>query len=157
MIHGRNILRQAVLDKKYDYFLSLEQDIIPPPRIIEELLTTQKDIIGGAFYNKTKERTLTIMAGTFAEGKNDQSMVQSMGFLQLFPTRIQEVAYIGLGCTLIAKKVLERITFRYDSQHDASDDIYFCLDARREGFIPHLHTGMLCAHRFDDAFKRTPY
>ncbi|MCD4666279.1 glycosyltransferase family 2 protein, partial [archaeon] len=48
---SRNILRKKVLEKKYDYFLSLEQDVVPPKNIIERLLKHNKEIITGVYYN----------------------------------------------------------------------------------------------------------
>ena len=35
----------------YDYFLSLEQDVIPPKDIIEQMLKSEKKIITGVYFN----------------------------------------------------------------------------------------------------------
>lgn len=35
IVHSRNLLRKKVLDENYDYFLSLEQDIIPPKILLK--------------------------------------------------------------------------------------------------------------------------
>ncbi|MFH0970263.1 MAG: hypothetical protein V1776_02265 [Candidatus Diapherotrites archaeon] len=158
LVNGRNKIRELVVREKYDYFLSLEQDVVPPANVIEALLHTEKDIVGATYYNKTPEKTLTIMAGTFEnEEAKMKNIVRSMGFLELFPTRILNVAYVGLGCTLIARTVLEKVSFRYEEDKLASDDIYFCQDAREKGIETYLHTGMLCTHHFNDAFKQTKY
>src|SRR3989338_118772 len=50
IIASRNILRQKVLDEGYDYFLSLEQDVLPPENFIESLLKYNKKIITGVYF-----------------------------------------------------------------------------------------------------------
>ena len=50
IVTSRNILRKIALTKDYDYFLSLEQDVIPPKDIIERLLSHKKDIVSGIYY-----------------------------------------------------------------------------------------------------------
>src|SRR3989344_6466165 len=51
IVSSRNIIRQKVLDGKYDYFLSLEQDIVPSKDIIEKLLSPNKKIITAVYFN----------------------------------------------------------------------------------------------------------
>lgn len=51
IVLSRNVLRKKVLDERYDYFLSLEQDVIPPANVIEQLLQHKKKIISGVYYN----------------------------------------------------------------------------------------------------------
>src|SRR3989344_3675225 len=58
IVHSRNIIRQKVLDESYDYFLSLEQDIIPHATIIEEMFdiiskNPQIKILTAVYFNNT--------------------------------------------------------------------------------------------------------
>ena len=48
---SRNVLRKKMLDEGYDYFLSLEQDVIPPKDLIERLLLHKKPIVSGVYYS----------------------------------------------------------------------------------------------------------
>ena len=53
----RNYMRNYFLTGDYDYFFSLEQDIIPPKDVIEQLLAHKKKVVCG-WYNilfQTKE------------------------------------------------------------------------------------------------------
>src|SRR3989344_8026379 len=50
IVESRNLLRQKAIDEDYDYFLSLEQDVIPPKDIIERLMKHGKDIVTGIYY-----------------------------------------------------------------------------------------------------------
>src|SRR3989344_5621889 len=50
IVDSRNILREYVLNNGYDYFFSLEQDVIPPRDIIQRLISHKKDIISGLYF-----------------------------------------------------------------------------------------------------------
>lgn len=160
LINGRNKIRQAAIEGKYDFFLSLEQDIIPPTDCIERMLANETDICSGVYLNQQTRQDgkhLVVMAGIAAENGSENDAVQSIGFLDIFPSRVMNVYYCGLGCVLISRKALEKIIFRYDTKTLASDDIYFAKDAHQNGFTIQLDTGILCKHLFNDAFKKTPY
>lgn len=160
LVNGRNLIRDYFLKNEYTHFLSLEQDIVPPRDVIERLLAREKDICSGVYLNQqTKEdgKHLVVMAGTDAANNANEDAVQSLGFMNLFPARIMEIAYCGVGCILISKNALEKIKFRVDLEKRASDDIYFARDAKASGFTLYLDTSMLCAHHFNDAFKKTKY
>jgi len=49
IVASRNLLRENVL-RGYDYFFSLEQDVLPPPDILEKLLQHQKQLITGIYF-----------------------------------------------------------------------------------------------------------
>jgi len=51
IVASRNILAQKTIKEDYDYFLSLEQDVIPPKDIIEQMLKSEKKIITGVYFN----------------------------------------------------------------------------------------------------------
>ncbi len=49
IIGGRNLLREYCLENGYDYFFSLEQDVICPKDSIERLLNWKKKIVSGLY------------------------------------------------------------------------------------------------------------
>ncbi|QQR92308.1 MAG: hypothetical protein IPJ89_04080 [Candidatus Iainarchaeum archaeon] len=163
LVHGRNLIRDMVLKENYDYFLSLEQDVVPPTDIIERFLAHQKEFVSGVYWNKelaspAAQPKLVVMAGTYANDEDKQKkLVRSVGMLQLLPSRLIEVAYTGLGCALISRRLLEKIPFRYDEKQLACDDVYFCLDAEALGEKIYLDSSVWCAHHFNDAFRKTEY
>ena len=55
LVAGRNLLAKKVIEEGYDYFLSLEQDVIPPKDIIEKLMLHKKEIVSGVYYNYFKD------------------------------------------------------------------------------------------------------
>jgi hypothetical protein len=163
VVNGRNKIREIALKERYDYFFSLEQDVVPPPAIIENLLNTQKDIVSGVYYTKKftpTEKKYAFMAGIAAgpvqeTEKGKGFAMKPIGIDFLFPTRVAEVMYTGLGCMLIAREALEKTPFRYEPEHSAWDDVFFCIDSRIRGHPTFLHTVMLAAHHYDDAMQKT--
>lgn len=163
VVRGRNKIREVALKETYDYFFSLEQDVVPPPTIIESLLATQKSIVSGVYFSKKftpTEKKYQFMAGIPA-GPIQQTpngagvAMKPIGIEFLFPTRAAEVMYAGLGCMLIAREALEKTPFRYEPAHQAWDDVFFCIDSRMKGIPTFLHTGMLATHHYNDAMQRT--
>ncbi|MBI4150729.1 hypothetical protein HY492_01245 [Candidatus Woesearchaeota archaeon] len=143
----RNVLRQKVLDEGYDYFFSLEQDVIPPPDALQKLLAAQKLIVGGVYTKHyrvmdgdnevgTQERPLL---WTSVHGKIAQWTMDA-----LEPTRVQQVLFTGLGCLLIHRSVLENISFRWDVSRKGFDDVFFCTDAQKFGIF--VDTSVRCPH-----------
>jgi GT2 family glycosyltransferase len=154
IVLSRNILRKKAL--KYDYFLSLEQDVIPEPSIIQDLLKLNKKIVSGAYFNNVKLQNGDIILKPvlykFHEKKGFWGTCRLMTKDEVWAEGVQEVAYAGLGCMLIAKEVLEKIKFRYSEKMDATDDRFFCYDARKLGYDIFADTGIKAKHLIADKF-----
>lgn len=151
IVSSRNMLRKKVIDEGYDYFFSLEQDVIPPPQALHELLVHDTDIVSAVYTKKYK------LVGE-KSGKNlgekelplawvrvgDKTTQMEMDDLD--PPRLQQIRGVGLGCMLISRKVLEEVQFHFDANHSSFDDMWFCNDAQKAGFSIFLDTGVLCKH-----------
>ncbi len=49
---------------------------------------------------------------------------------------------------MIHRDVLEKVKFRYDLTNcEGTDDIFFCMDARKEGFKIYADTAIKCKHK----------
>ncbi len=157
IIHGRNVIREIALNENYDYFFSLEQDIIPPTDVIEKLLAHRKEVVGGVYYNRVQlggKTQLTPLLMVFPnEEMKKKNQALWVGFTHLFPSRLVEVASIGLGCVLIHRTVLEKVSFRIRENDPAFDDMHFAIDLRQKGIPMYADTSILCAHKFNEAFR----
>jgi hypothetical protein len=157
IVTSRNILRQKVLEEGYDYFLSLEQDVIPPLDVIERLIRHGKDVVSGIYYKlypvKVRGRdgvvrdkkTLLPLVFTTAADHNKMHIC--------YPKDVEgdhffQIRACGLGCVLISKKVLEKVKFRYDAAKNTFDDFLFCNDAVEKGFHLYVDTSVKCKHLF---------
>ena len=151
IVHSRNILRQKVLDGDYDYFLSLEQDVIPPIDVIERLLEHKKDVVSGVYYTvyyfngEPKVRPL-IWKDVPSEPEKMQFMGEEarLGMQNPDVPQLHKIKRCGLGCVLISKKVLEKVKFRNHPQ--TFDDFQFCGDAINAGFELFADVSIQCQH-----------
>lgn len=131
---SRNILREKALNEGYDYFFSLEQDVVPSSDTLYRMVYHQKDIVTGVVLNQTvspdgkKLVTVPMLWEDHGEDPNKMRYVEGKKLLQ---PKLFEVRACSLACTLISKKALS-IPFR--ASLEAFDDILFCQDARKKGF-----------------------
>lgn len=143
IIHSRNILREKCLNEGYDYFLSLEQDIIAPKDVIERLLKHKKEIISGLyFYLGDDNKTLLPVVWIHHKGK----YARRLDVDEVMDNKLIEVITCGLGCVLIHRKVLEKVKFRYVKEKPGWDDIWFSEDARKNNFKVFVDTSIKCKH-----------
>ena len=146
IVESRNILRKTALDKNYDYFLSLEQDVIPPKDVIQRLLSHKKDVVSGLYFNYNTvdgKNILVPMLWGKAKKEDEILFIDSKSVIR---NSVISVGACGLGCVLINKKVLEKVKFRYDPKKDSFDDMYFSLDVHSNGFDILADTSVKCKH-----------
>lgn len=163
IVNSRNILRDKFLKEHYDYFLSLEQDVIPPLDVIESLLKHNKEIVSGIYYNyfKKPDKTMLLQPLVYKElTEEEKKKLKEYKDIQLGegPLRRQctaeevedeeliKLKACGLGCVLIHKDVLEKVKFRYEKNTKCFDDMYFCGDAGTAGFDIYADTSVKCKH-----------
>src|SRR3989344_3533629 len=152
---SRNALRKMVLDEKYEWFFSVEMDVMVPQDALEKLLARKEKIVAGLYYTRQtdekKQVKLLQVAQCFVKEKKWDQLrfpnAEELKSKKPFP-----VAYAGLGCLLIHRSVLEKIEFRYKKTKDGEggfDDIWFGFDAWRKGFKVMLDPAVECEHLID--------
>ena len=151
IIEARNMIREIALKENYDYFFSLEADVIAPSDMIERLLLREKEIVSGVYFNLVPQRNSLVILAFEKTGENEHGEVETrtLTLQDIMPSRLIENLYVtGVGCILIKRNVLAKIKFRFDEKFDAFDDWWFCTDAIKEGFSINLDTSMLCKHYY---------
>ena len=151
VVKSHNILRKEVLDKKYDYLLVLDQDVIPPPNVIEQLIRHKKDAVSALFFghhNIGVGKIVMPFAWVFIEKKDFWGEVGYLTEEEIWSNELIEIAYAGMGCILIARNILEKVEFRYDKSIDAWDDRWLGYDIHKNGFGYYLDTSVKCRHLY---------
>ncbi|RLE39617.1 hypothetical protein DRJ17_00270 [Candidatus Woesearchaeota archaeon] len=151
IVHSRNLLREKVLNEEYDYFLSLEQDVIPPKNIIEALLNHGKKIVTAVYlhYQKTTNGKLAPAVLAYKKvGLNDagENIVQPYSPQEIIGKGLVLVSSCGMGCLLIHRDVLENVRFRHVPGKKSFDDIWFCIDAKKAGYNIYCDGNCVCGH-----------
>lgn len=141
IVTSRNMLRQKVIDKNYDYLFSLEQDVIPPKNILRKLVSQNKKIISAVYFNPKQGKHIPLLA--INRGLSKLSYIPEE--IVINSNKIIKVDYCGLGAVLIHRSVLEKIMFR-KSEKPGFDDWWFCKDAKKEGFEIYADLSIKCKH-----------
>ena len=129
IVSSRNKLRKYALENNYDYFLSLEQDVIPPKDIIERMLRHAKHVVSGIYFLDEK-----LTAKAFPLTK--EQLWDDPG--------LYEIGSAGLGCVLIHRSILESIEFR--SENKEFDDRFFYKDCKEKEIPIFCDTSIKCKH-----------
>jgi hypothetical protein len=154
IVNSRNLLRERVIEKNYDYFFSLEQDVIPEKDIIEKLIFSDKEIVS-AYYGKLadlkvqdaetgeiKDITIELPVAYIQNGEG----VRRANPNEVLNRGIIDVGGFGLGCLMISKKVMEKIKFRSEKGKAAFDDLLFCFDSKKLGYKLYLNSDARVEH-----------
>ena len=156
IIESRNLMRDVVLKKGYDYLFSLEQDVIPKPDILLKLLAHDKKIVSGVYFSPQKLMNGDVVVKPIVfkfhkrEGKWGQCRMLTKD--EVWADELINIAYCGVGCLLVHKDVFKDIKFRYKDDLDATDDKYFCFDARKKDFEIWADTSLRCKHLIEEKF-----
>ena len=157
VVEGMNILRELAI-KEYDYFLSLEQDVIAPKNLIELLLETKKDIVTGIVpHVLTKDGELKNIALIGIEDRKNKGKYKYFDLESTVKNDgVIKVDFCAMTCLLMSKEVLKKIKFRVEirdkKSHDPSKttwhDICFCQDVKNKKMEIWANIAAKCQHIF---------
>ena len=172
IMESRNLLRKMFLEGDYDYFFSLEQDVVPPKDVLKRLISQNKEVISGVYYNiftnpqtgQQQMRPLVWVSPSEEEleeiklGKKGpvpqqkllsgewkrEDMTAQLSVEEVRESKLIEARMTGIGCMLIKRNVLEKIQFRHGE--GGFDDVYFCDDIISNGWKVMVDTSVKCEH-----------
>jgi glycosyltransferase involved in cell wall biosynthesis len=158
IVVARNKLRDYFLQGDYEYFLSLEQDVIPPPDVLERLMRHKQLVVSGVYYKefvttythqgkalKTVKKIFPLVytssPGFEASGKMHMCSVKDVDGDKFFKIR-----GAGLGCLLIHRRVVEKIIFHGGDDAGTYDDICLSNDLYDLKIPMYVDTSVKCKH-----------
>jgi hypothetical protein len=144
-----NEARRLVLEGGYDAMLTVECDMLPPPNAIRRLRTTGADVAYGLYVLRRPPWEWN--AYSVMEGMSAWPLSQAPERARQEWGEVVDVDGVGLGCTLIQRRVLEAVRFRADGLLHADGkrsfcDWYFSQDARAAGFTQKCDLSVVCGH-----------
>lgn len=146
---SQNQIRRRCLFGGFDFLFSLEEDVIPPPCIIEILLAHNLEIVSAPYFIGIGGMSVLSMMGI------EENAAYPLNYLLPFEEssykfngKIIKTDGCGLGCTLIHRSVLERVPDFgiIRSKNFLPSDTFFALDLKRLKIQQYLDTSLTCIH-----------
>ena len=125
---AENKIRDHFLKGDYDYWLSLEHDILPPKDIVERLMAANQPVVGAIYQVGGKWLV-------FKEFYPDGRFYHHEGIEKM--TGLVKTWDCGLGCVLIKREVMEEVSFR-TGKFPYHPDHYFYVDLAEKGIPVHV-------------------
>jgi len=145
--HARNSACENVLSSLFSWLFFLDDDIVCPPDTVLRLMAHKKDIISGLYFRRSPPLAPVMMK---LDGEKASFITQFQ------PGEIVEADFVGAGCLLIHRRVLEKVKYPwFDWRVDrkdlkgnkrCSEDFAFCESAREAGFKIYVDTSIQCDH-----------
>lgn len=146
---SQDMIRTYALRMKYDFVLHLETDVFPPHDIIERLLVHRKTVVSAMYMIEFGDKSHLMLQGIENLGgtiKNTINIDEGHD-IQFVDGQLKEVYACGMGCMLIHKSVLEKITLRWEEGSDAHADSFLAGDLKFLNIKQFLDTGTWCEHQ----------
>lgn len=142
----RNLI--AEWGKRYDYLFCVDSDMVLPKDALAKLIAADKDVVSGLYIQrKPGHHILEIYEDAPNGGTRNAKWENLRG------KGLVEVAGCGFGCVLVKGDVLRKMPYPHfvyksalDHAYTFSEDVYFCLEARKHGFKIWADTSLLCEH-----------
>ena len=157
-----NIVREEFLKGEATHLMILESDVFIKTNSIGSLLALDADVASFTYPMKLKCFNKQSLCVQLADAHNVYRMITPEESQELINTGVKRlgidtlngspITHVGYGCTLVKRKVLERIEF-VTGKTAAPDgrmpfpDSYFHFDVNRYGFSNRLDTDFLPEHR----------
>jgi len=124
----------------YSKVLFLDTDIVLQENTIPKLMDVDADIVGALVMCRRADRP-GWYNNYIHSGGNTYARVQDFT-----PGEILPVDATGCDCVLIHRRVFMDQKYQYKPELPEAEDIGFCMQAKRRGFITKIHTGILTQH-----------
>ena len=145
----RNQIVAGILASDTQFLIMVDDDLIPPDDLLE-MAEQDCDIVGALCYGWDMKNGPFVVA--YHQGDDEQYFRPIPGRTE--NTGLHEVAFVGGGCMMIHRRVLEALPapwFYFQIDPDGkkvvlSEDFVFCQNAAKQGFKIFLDTDRVCGH-----------
>lgn len=140
------LARRLMLDGGYDALFTVEHDMIIPEDALVKMVNTKADVVYGLYLFRHGKPVLNCLRAVRARWV-DMSIsffpdLRKRGFKQGW----LECSGAGYGCTLIHRRVLEKLEFRRSKEGHPSSDIPLAVDCLRNNFKQICRFDVQCGH-----------
>lgn len=140
---ARNFVHESFVKySKLEWLMMLDSDVMPPPSVLQQLLSHGKLMVGGWYRKKggMNEPVVYDYQGKKEDGKHGWKirMVPGEG--------LERVDGAGAGCWLMHRSVAEAIGLKPYDMERGGEDLGLCLKVKEAGFDCWIDWKLACAH-----------
>lgn len=145
---ARNVIAKKALEGNYDYVLMLDSDTIIPKDALVVMLEHPADVILGCCPRKNTKEKRTVL---FPLKDNATGYFKPLYYENMTDERM-ELRGGGFACALISVSMLKKLKYPYfkyvvyENGDALSEDLYFCSEARKQGFKIWGEPRVKCGH-----------
>lgn len=161
--YSQNYIRDYIKRNDYDYWFSLESDVVPKNKdVIERLMCNYLPVVGGLYKIGFEDlrRYCIFLKHRYENGSNGTRVISDEEHKQIDSLKngLIKVHGCGIGCTLIRRDVCDRFPFwtdeRFDNKHS---DVYWYMDLDISGIPVYVDVSIRADHfnsRWDEVEDR---
>lgn len=181
LISSRNKILEYAVKKGFDYLLMMDVDVMIPRNILTKLLSHNKDVVSGLYFNifpldgEPNYASVAYMPVTKEEYEEQKSKNKIPFFIKsekdwllrrhLYKSEMKEAKLLEVkwpcnGCLLLSRTAFTS-GVKYLLWDDpllqgvkTSDDIHFFKNLRDNGFKMYCDCSLICEHRFKEKYVR---
>ena len=144
---ARNEVVKQTLDfegvEDEDRIFWCDNDVILPPDAILRLAENPNDFTCGVYFMRAKPHWPLI--ATFRH--IDKKTGGGFNWIIKWPeNQIAPIDGCGFGCVMTSVRMLKKMPFPWFKFEVFSEDLDFCINARKSGFQLYCDTGVICGH-----------
>jgi GT2 family glycosyltransferase len=149
--NARNRAVKDFLEDYYDYFMHIDNDIIPPTNALQVLLGADKDVIAPLCFTMKQDDSgywfPMIVAHKYNKAKQYEQYIPIDD-----PQGVHETDIVTGGCHLVRREVMEKLerpyyfTYHKNGIVEYSEDFVFSQQCQKLGYKLFTHYGLPCKH-----------
>jgi hypothetical protein len=154
LVDIRNKLREYLLQDSFDYYLSVDSDIMLPPQALMRLLEHELDAVSGLVYNDLhmggkrdvrQGHICNILS--WSTKKNKQGYPMAVHIRNYPDSELIPVDVTG-ACILMSRRVVEQVEYAF---HPQGEDLGWSINLQMGGFQAFCDTSVRTTHLMTQA------
>jgi hypothetical protein len=141
---ARNDIHNTYLtDTDAPYLMMLDSDVLPPPNIVDILMSHQKHIVGGWYRNKSLKKGPHPIVYDFHQETEKELQWRNRAEPGI---GLEKVDGMGAGCWLMSRELAEALGENPYSMERGTEDLVLCKKIMDLGYEMWVDWDMSCAH-----------
>jgi GT2 family glycosyltransferase len=151
--NARNKAVKDFLEDYFDYFFHVDDDIVPPPNVLDVLLAADKDVIAPLCFTIKRDDEGILFPMVVAHRYDATVNGEYRPYIPETDTGgIHETDVVTGGCHLVKREVMEKLerpyyfTYHKNGTVIYSEDFVFSQQCQKLGYKLYTHYGLHCKH-----------